>query len=288
MSISKIDFKTIYNKMINSDKNTVKKYINNLNRYGKSGDNQLDMLVNNYSSNYVTKVMNKINAKVLVGGNDGAASTNSGIKHLFPATETESTAEPINSVSIVNSSTGITSRIPVTNLAASSQNSSTKYESSETSSEMPLLEQSDISSESPVLGTNDLISSNTSSEMPSELPVLSTTSSENPVVEPKPVDMKLSVSEMIEKLKHKAMLLKQKEDELKSREARLEELERNVVDKRKERENLDSEIEILKNQQITLKTNISEIEQLLSESEVETGPSFLQNIVNKVTGVFSQ
>lgn len=309
MSISKSDFKTIYNKMINSDNTTVKKYINNLNRYGKTGDARIDELVRNYSPSYVTKVMNKINTKILVGGSNG--SNDSGVNGLLPETTERSTENNMNGISIVDNANGTVSQVPVTSVSSPSRSSPmmtppsrsspmvtspSRHILSDTSSEMPSLGNTETTLEMPSFvnlpqspSTNDLISSNTSTEVPSiNLHQELSTTSENPVVESKTIDMKMSVSEMIEKLKHKAMLLKQKEDELKSREARLEELERNVVDKRKQKEDLDSEIEILQNQQNTLKTNIGEIEQLLTESEIEPGTSFLQNIVNKVTGVFSQ
>lgn len=70
MNINKSDFKIVFNKMMNSNNQNINEYINNLNINGKTGNEELDKIVKNYNPSYILKVMNKINNKVFLGGNN--------------------------------------------------------------------------------------------------------------------------------------------------------------------------------------------------------------------------
>lgn len=56
--------------MINSDPQNINKYIKNLNLNNNTGDVDIDKIINNYNSNYILRVINKINNKILKGGTD--------------------------------------------------------------------------------------------------------------------------------------------------------------------------------------------------------------------------
>jgi hypothetical protein len=64
MQISKPDFKIIFNK-IKSNPENINKYIKNLKSNGKTEDEDIDNIITKYNSDYILKVINKINQSIL-------------------------------------------------------------------------------------------------------------------------------------------------------------------------------------------------------------------------------
>lgn len=166
MNISKADFKIIFHKMVNSDNNTVNKYIKNLEINGITGEQNIDKIIKNYNPGYILKVMNKINKKVLTGGEDATSQ------------EEKKEDNKISSINIVDNVSGTISSIPVEKTVdvVSSEVNTPKVVSD--------VDLSAASSDMTKVADNNL--STTSSEMPVEVPKveaeLSATSSEMPPV----------------------------------------------------------------------------------------------------------
>ena len=67
MKLSKSEFKILLDRMNNLDKISNEKYIINIKNNGYSGDSTIDRIINSYSSNYIYRIMNKINNKFIGG-----------------------------------------------------------------------------------------------------------------------------------------------------------------------------------------------------------------------------
>lgn len=200
MSISKFDFKVIFNKIMNSDNDTVKLYINNLRNNNKTGEYQIDNIVNKYNSNYILRVINKINNKILSGGNNTTSVEEPKEEYkLNFLTETTTNVEPIQVVNILNNLTGtilpvkINESVTPSKMTFEFNDRIFMKDDSITSSEMPFMiggnntQASDTSSAIPPIDTmalsdtsSAIASSATSSAIPSiDTLALSDTSSTN-------------------------------------------------------------------------------------------------------------
>ena len=278
MSISKYDFKIIFNKMINSDNQTVNKYINNLSINGNTSDEQIDKIIENYNSDYILRVMNKINNKVHRGG----ANQNKMVKDISIVDSNNST---IRKVSVVPSSE-MPPNIP------SKQMGDTSLDDSITSSEMP-----------PNIPSSQMGDTTTFTELPVPVPVTNSELSE--IFSPKKKKkstLKMSVEKLIEKLKLKSKLLKKKEFELKYKETELDNRQKNIVqseddsklklddinkqisDLKKQKEQFISEIKDLKTKYVRLTDTVSEIEVETNNdlSLTETNSNPIQSLLEKI------
>lgn len=267
MNISKSDFKIIFHKMINSDNQIVNKYIKNLSLNGKTGDEQIDEIIKNYNSSYILRVINKINNKVLSGGNDQTSQEEPKKTEELKLIDTLSDTpvkEPMKVIKIVDSSNGTVTQVPVENkaIARNVVNPREQQVDSVTSSEMPSVipteQLSATSSEAPVRESETFmkLDSVTSSEMPPVIPTeqLSATSGVRDVTAtttsteiPEPVTkseiseifiqdnkqkhttLKMTVKKLIEQLKVKSSLLKQKESELTTKETEIDNRQKIIV-----------------------------------------------------------
>jgi hypothetical protein len=356
MNISKSDFKIIFHKMMNSDNQIVNKYIKNLTSNGKTGDEDIDKIIKNYNSEYILKVINKINKKVLVGGDEPTSQEAPKTEVVtIPASKPdENKNKKLESINVVDNVSGKVSTVPVEQ--TKNTNGSASVTSSEVSSifaEQPkaVSDLSVTSSELPKMVT-DL--SATSSEMPlprdskqpesifiksesatsSDLPPsiqseqMSATSSVVPglitstsIEIPEPVtkteladifvpekkeektSIKLSIKELIEKLKVKSKLLNDKEAELKNKENELDNRQKIIVQleedsKRKldeintqlnelktKKEQLNTEVNNLRVDSEKLEESLSDIQ--LSEADLkitETESKPVASLLNKIFG----
>jgi hypothetical protein len=367
--------------MISSDNQIVNKYIKNLSLNEKTGDEQIDKIVKNYNSSYILRVMNKINNKVLSGGENQTSQEEpkkDQVKILDIVSETPVNKEEIKVINIVDNNNGVISQVPIEKIVSKPVSKPvSRLVDTVTSSEMPSvlpIEQlsatsSDDLAPKPVSKmVEKVIDSVTSSEMPSVLPIeqLSATSSDVPNIResetfmkadsvtssevppvipseqlsttsyinhdrnanatttsteiPEPVTkselsdifiqekiqaptIKMSVKDLIEKLKVKSTLLKQKESELKSKETeldnrqkiivqaeddsrrKLDEVNKQVDDLKKQKEQLTIEVEGLKNESAKLKDSISEIEVVNNDlvlTETDSKPA--QSLLEKIFG----
>ncbi len=166
MNISKSEFKIIFNKMMHTSYDENMRMIKKISNEGKTGDEQIDTIINGYSSEYINKIMNKIINRGLIGGqtseqpNDQKPSSNSNL--VVPGLSASATSVvPPSTVAIIDKVTGSIDKP----LSVSKQSDST------TSSDvfMP------ASPTSPTSEKKDLVSSATSSAIPSNI-VQSTTS----------------------------------------------------------------------------------------------------------------
>jgi len=332
MNISKSDFKIIFHKMMNSDNQIVNKYIKNLTSNGKTGDEDIDKIIKNYNSEYILKVINKINKKVLVGGDEPTSQEAPKTEVVtIPASKPdENKNKKLESINVVDNVSGKVSTVPV------EQTKNTNGSASVTSSEV-----SSIFAEQPK-AVSDL--SVTSSELPKMVTDLSATSSDLPpsiqseqmsatssVVPglitststeiPEPVtkteladifvpekkeektSIKLSIKELIEKLKVKSKLLNDKEAELKNKENELDNRQKIIVQleedsKRKldeintqlnelktKKEQLNTEVNNLRVDSEKLEESLSDIQ--LSEADLkitETESKPVASLLNKIFG----
>lgn len=127
MSISKSEFKIIFNKMMKTSFDDNKKIINKISNTGKSGDEQIDSIINNYSSEYISKIMNKITNRGLVGGNTSEANPTNENKPVSTGlpliSVSESSVVPPKTVEIINKVTGSIDK-PVSTQVSNSTTSS--------------------------------------------------------------------------------------------------------------------------------------------------------------------
>ncbi len=127
MSISKSEFKIIFNKMMKTSFDDNKKIINKISNTGKSGDEQIDSIINNYSSEYINKIMNKITNRGLVGGNTSEANSTNQNKPASTGlpliSVSESSVVPPKTVEIINKVTGSIDK-PVSTQVSNSTTSS--------------------------------------------------------------------------------------------------------------------------------------------------------------------
>ncbi len=127
MSISKSEFKIIFNKMMKTSFDDNKKIINKISNTGKSGDEQIDSIINNYSSEYISKIMNKITNRGLVGGNTSEANSTNQNKPASTGlpliSVSESSVVPPKTVEIINKVTGSIDK-PVSTQVSNSTTSS--------------------------------------------------------------------------------------------------------------------------------------------------------------------
>ena len=105
MKITKSDFKIIFNKIINNSNDKNMKILQNLSNNSNLGDSQIDNLVNIYSSDYVSKVINKILKNNLIGGetSEEPPRKNSSLLDL-PLSETS--IEPPKFINIIDMTAG--------------------------------------------------------------------------------------------------------------------------------------------------------------------------------------
>jgi len=98
MKISKSDFKIIFNKIISNSNDKNMQILQNLSNNYNSGDYQIDNLVNTYSSEYISKIMNKILKNSQIGGETSEESKkNTSILDL-----TETSIQTPNFINIID------------------------------------------------------------------------------------------------------------------------------------------------------------------------------------------
>jgi len=106
MKISKSDFKIIFNKIINNSKQENLNLLQNISNNSISGDNQIDQLIGNYSSEYISKTINKILNNNIVGGQTSEEETNKNTS-LINLGLSETSIEPPKSINIEDMTGGI-------------------------------------------------------------------------------------------------------------------------------------------------------------------------------------
>lgn len=114
MKITKSDFKIIFNKIINNSNDKNMKILQNLSNNSNSGDSQINDLVNTYSSEYISKIMNKILKNNLIGGETSEESKKNSSLLDLPLSETS--IEPPKFINIIDMSAGAGDKdLPKTN-----------------------------------------------------------------------------------------------------------------------------------------------------------------------------
>jgi hypothetical protein len=107
MKITKPDFKIIFNKMINKSNQDNLNLLQNISNNSLSGDYQIDQIIGNYSSEYISKVMNKILNNGLIGGQTSEEEPRiNNNKSLIALSETESSIVPPSNINIINMTAG--------------------------------------------------------------------------------------------------------------------------------------------------------------------------------------
>ena len=104
MKITKSDFKIIFNKIINNSNDENNRILHNLSNNSLSGDHQIDQLVGNYSSDYISNIMNKINKNGLIGGQTSEEPKNN--TSLINLSESDASVIPPKYVNIINMTAG--------------------------------------------------------------------------------------------------------------------------------------------------------------------------------------
>jgi len=196
MTISKNDFKIIYNHMKLLSYTDNQRLIQQI-MQGKTTVNEINNLITKHSSEKVVKLMGKIN-RFMSGGSDGKSdnATSSVVSNSFGGSATSSAVLE----SVVDSATSSV----VSNSFGGSATSSAVLESV-------------VDSATSNVVSNSVGGSETSSAVPES--VVNSTTSEMLMVEGNNVDsIKDSVREIIDKLKTKSDLLKEKEIQLAARE----------------------------------------------------------------------
>jgi hypothetical protein len=263
MNISKSDFKIIFNKMTKTDSRNVNNYIKRLNITGKTGDNNIDKIIQNYNPNYILSVMNKINNKVLLGGNQPQTQQ-------FSDTSTE---------------------------ANNHQHSKTLSDTSIDASNQP---QSRQSSDTSINASNQYQTQQFSDTSISNLDYTDTDESKEDTS-----SIKMSIKELLIKLKTKSNLLKKKDLELEEKETylnkrqqtllkletdtnnTLKELGKDIDVLNKQKEELVSEVQKLRMLGDKIKDNISEIDldfnnRYLTETDSETDSGSINELLKKL------
>ena len=107
MKITKPDFKIIFNKMINKSNQDNLNLLQNISNNSLSGDYQIDQIIGNYSSEYISKVMNKILNNGLIGDQTSEEEPRiNNNKSLIALSETESSIVPPSNINIINMTAG--------------------------------------------------------------------------------------------------------------------------------------------------------------------------------------
>ena len=107
MKITKPDFKIIFNKMINKSNQDNLNLLQNISNNSLSGDYQIDQIIGNYSSEYISKVMNKILNNGLIGGETSEEEPRiNNNNSLITLTESESSIVPPSNINILNMTAG--------------------------------------------------------------------------------------------------------------------------------------------------------------------------------------
>jgi len=146
MKITKPDFKIIFNKIINNSNDKNMQILQKLSNNSNSGDYQIDNLVNTYSSEYISKIMNKILKNSQIGGETSEESKkNTSILDL-----TETSIEPPKFINIIDVIGGADDKVSTqTNnsfynkLSTFLTRDNTKSNSSVTSSELSRIQSSE-------------------------------------------------------------------------------------------------------------------------------------------------
>lgn len=294
MKLSKSEFKILLGRMNNSDRNSIKKYIKNISNTGHSGDSTIDRIINSYSPNYIYRIMNKINNRILVGGSETESENNP-----LAISDTEKTPK-MDSITIVDNKAGLS--------ATSSEMPEPVSESklSETSSEMPFLQNpraepiglSATSSEMPGSVSESKLSETSEifiSNQPAKKEEMIVTTTEIPPTETKKSD---DIKTVLSKLREKSRLLEEKERYLNNREAELKRLEQELSGKR---ESVNNEVEAQRSrwgeERRNIEENISKLQQekqLLTDSvsdlksEREVINSDLNSLLKQLTSETEQ
>ena len=152
MKITKPDFKIIFNKIINNSNDKNMQILQKLSNNSNSGDSQIDNLVNTYSSEYISKIMNKILKNSQIGGETSEESK----KNTSVLDLTETSIEPPKFINIIDVIGGADDKV-LTQTNNSFYNKLSTFltrdntKSSATSSELPRIQSSEtgVSSRSP-------------------------------------------------------------------------------------------------------------------------------------------
>jgi len=146
MKITKSDFKIIFNKIINNSNDKNIQILQKLSNNSNSGDYQIDNLVNTYSSEYISKIMNKILKNSQIGGETSEESK----KNTSVLDLTETSIEPPKFINIIDVIGGADDKVSTqTNnsfynkLSTFLTRDNTKSKSSATSSELPTIQSSE-------------------------------------------------------------------------------------------------------------------------------------------------
>ena len=127
MNISKSEFKIIFNKMMSTSNDNNRKMISEISDKGKTGNNQIDAIINNYSSEYIAKIMTKIINRGLVGGQTSEDPKDDNTKpkqavSILSASETS--IIPPSTINIIDKVTGSIDKPSVISKSADSTTSS--------------------------------------------------------------------------------------------------------------------------------------------------------------------
>ena len=306
MSISKSDFKIIFNKMINYDNQTINKYINNLSLNGNTSDEQIDKIIENYNSSYILRIIKNINNKIHIGG----ASPNNMVKDITIVDSNNSTIRKVPVAPSKKPQNIPSRRLKDTFSRRFDDTSSDDYgilkptafmqDDSVTSSEIP---QNIPSRRLDDTSSDDYSGTTILTEIPVPVPVTKSELSEIFLPKKKKEsNLKMSVEKLIDKLKLKSKLLKEKEIKLKYKETeinsrqkkivqseddsklKLDDINKQINDLKKQKEQFVIEIEDLKNKYCKLNDSISEIEVDTNNdlSLIETDSNPIQSLLEKI------
>jgi hypothetical protein len=222
MTISKNDFKIIYNHMKLLSYTDNQRLIQQI-MQGKTTVNEINNLITKHSSEKVVKLMGKIN-RFMSGGSDGKSdnATSSVVSNSFGGSATssavlESVVDSATSNVVSNSFGGSATSSAVLESVVDSATSSVVSNSVGGSATSSAVLESVVDSATSNVVSNSVGGSETSSAVPES--VVNSTTSEMLMVEGNNVDsIKDSVREIIDKLKTKSDLLKEKEIQLAARE----------------------------------------------------------------------
>ena len=188
MNISKSEFKIIFNKMMSTSNDNNRKMISEISDKGKTGNNQIDAIINNYSSEYIAKIMTKIINRGLVGGQTSEDPKDDNTKpkqavSILSASETS--IIPPSTINIIDKVTGSIDKPSVISKSADSTTSSDVFMPASSGSSGPIGSPTSTDRKELAQGTTDTSSAMLSTVIPSTtsdifIPVKQTTQASQP------------------------------------------------------------------------------------------------------------